>query len=174
MCSLEVCKHDVEMNPLNASFERWEIDINGNSLAGIPHQFTFESTFRARVQPLTPWYLIHVTDSYERSQLSIVLDPTQYIVGIALPDIRGDAQMVYFRHESLFDEEWHKVTLGVTVDHAVLWVDCIQVQGIRGEYFEALLPRKAFDKTGGHITVSRLINQIDQPFAVPMSPLVSF
>lgn len=147
---------------------------NSTLCIGIPHQFVFESTFRAREQPITPWYLIHVTDSLEQSQLSVVLDPTQYIVGIGLPDVQGAAQMVYFRHVSLFDEEWHKVTLSVSNDRAVLWIDCIQVQGVRGEYFEALLPRKAFDKTGGHISVSRLINQIDQPFAVPTSPLVSF
>lgn len=110
-----------------------------------------------------------MTDSFDQSQLSVVLDPNQYIVGIGLPDVEGNAQMVYFRHTSLFDEQWHKVTLSVTTDRAVLWVDCIQVQGVRGEYFEALLPRKAFDRTGGHIAVSRSINQINQPFVVPVS-----
>lgn len=129
---------------------------------GIPHQFTFESTFRARTQPAVPWFLIYVTDSYEQSQLSVVLDPVQYVVGIGLPDVQGNVQMVYFRHSSLFDQQWHKVTLSVTNDKAILWVDCIQVQGVRGEYFEELLPRKAFDKTGGHIAVSRLVNQVDQ------------
>lgn len=97
-----------------------------------------------------------------------MLDPTQYIVGIGLPDVQGNVQMVYFRHTSLFDRQWHKVMLSVTNDRAVLWIDCQQVQGVRGEYFEALVPRKAFDSTGGHISVSRVINQINQPFVIPV------
>lgn len=126
---------------------------------GIPHQFSFESTFRTRLQPATPYYLFHVTNSYEASELSVTLDPIQQLIGIGLPDMGGNVQRVYFQHANLFDRSWHKVMLSVANDQATLWVDCIPVPGIRGEYFEPLLPRRAFDTSGGHIYLSRTMDE---------------
>lgn len=133
---------------------------------GIPHQFSFESTFRARVQPATPWYLLHVTNSYEASELSVTLDSIQQLVGIGLPDVLGNVQRVYFHHANLFDRSWHKVMLSVANDRATLWVDCIPVPGIRGEYFEPLLPRRAFDTSGGHIYLSRTVEETSHSSAL--------
>lgn len=116
----------------------------------------FESTFRARVQPDRPWSLVQVTDSYDQIQFSVVFDRTQFVIGIGVMDVQSQAQMVYFRHTSVFNEEWHKITLSVTNDRATLWIDCILIQGIHGEYYESLLPRRAFDKTGGQTSVSRV------------------
>lgn len=65
---------------------------------GFPHQFSFECTFRTRQPPEVPWYLFHITDSYERSQLSVTLDPTREILQLALPDVDGNLQMASFRH----------------------------------------------------------------------------
>lgn len=135
---------------------------------GIPHQFSFESTFRTRLQPSAPWYLFHVTDTYESSQLSVTLDPIQQLIGIGLPDVLGNVQRVYFRHSSLFDRSWHKVMLSVARDQATLWVDCIPVVGARGEYYEPLLPRRAFDTSGGHVYVSHSLEE-----TVQSTPLVS-
>lgn len=126
---------------------------------GIPQHFSFECTFRTREQPPTPWYLFHVTNRYEDSQLSVIMDPLQQLVGIGLPDVNGNVQRVYFRHSSLFDRSWHKVMLSVQQDRATLWVDCIPVPGIRGELIEPLLPRIAFDTNGGLIYLSRLVEQ---------------
>lgn len=109
-----------------------------------------------------PWSLVQVTDTYDQIQFSVVFDPTQYVIGIGVLDVESQVQMVYFRHTTVFDEEWHKLTLSVTNDHATLWIDCILVQGIHGEYHESLLPRRAFDKTGGHTSVSRLFYEANQ------------
>lgn len=133
---------------------------------GIPHQFSFESTFRTTGPPTTPWYLLHVTNSYEASELSVTLDPIQQLVGIGLPDILGNVQRVYFQHVSLFDRSWHKVMLSVANDQATLWVDCIPVRGIRGEFSEPLLPRRAFDTSGGHIYMSRTIDETSHTSAL--------
>lgn len=65
---------------------------------GFPHQFSFECTFRARESPIVPWYLFHITDSYERSQLSVTIDPTQSSLQLALPDVDGNLQMATFQH----------------------------------------------------------------------------
>lgn len=126
---------------------------------GLPAHFSFECTFRAREQPPTPWYLFHVTNRYEDSQLSVIMDPAQQVIGIGLPDVSGHVQRVFFQHASLFDRSWHKVMLSVQQDQATLWVDCIPVPGIRGGLIEPLLPRRTFDTSGGHIYLSRLTDQ---------------
>lgn len=64
--------------------------------AGIPHQFSFECTFRTRKQPRTSWYLFHVYDASERSQLSIILDPKRKTLEVLLPDVNGDLQRIEF------------------------------------------------------------------------------
>lgn len=65
---------------------------------GFPHQFSFECTFRTRQPPAVPWYLFHITDSYERSQLSVTIDPTRSALQLALPDVDGNLQMATFEH----------------------------------------------------------------------------
>lgn len=117
------------------------------------------------MQPATPWYLFHLTDYYEESQLSITMDPRQHVLELALPDVDGNLQRVAFRHSSLFDRRWHKIMLGVSQDKATLWVDCQPVFGIRGDLIEPLEPRGQFDATGGHLYVSRLV---DVPVTVPV------
>lgn len=124
---------------------------------GIPQQFSFECAFRARRPPVTPWYLFHVTNHYEESQLSVTLNPSKYTLGLELPDVDGNLQQVLFRHQTLFDRLWHKVMLGVTESQATLWVDCKPVQGVRGEYAEPFQPRGYFDATGGHLYVSKMV-----------------
>lgn len=126
---------------------------------GIPYHFWFESTFRARLQPSEPWYLFHVTNSHDVSQISVTMDPIQQLIGIGLPDILGNVQRVYFHHSSLFDRSWHKIMLSVVKDRATLWVDCQQVNGFRGEVYEPLLPRRKFDTNAGHAYISRFVDE---------------
>lgn len=133
---------------------------------GFPHQFSFECTFRTRQPPLVPWYLFHITDSYERSQLSVTIDPTRSSLQLALPDVDGNLQMATFEHTELFDESWHKVTIGVAQDQATLYVDCEPVQGIFGEYYTPLEPRGPVDATQGYLSVAR---QVARPISVPVS-----
>lgn len=124
---------------------------------GIPHQFSFECTYRARQPPMAPWYLFHVTNFYERSQLAVTMYPKEETLGLALPDANGGLQNVFFKHEKLFDKSWHKVMLGVTRNEAKLWVDCQQVVGVRGSYVEQLEARGGFDTSGGHLYVSQMM-----------------
>lgn len=70
---------------------------------GFPHQFSFECTFRAREELVLPWYLFHVTDSFEQSQLSVTLDPRRELLHLELPDVDGNLQMVTFRHHEVKD-----------------------------------------------------------------------
>lgn len=132
---------------------------------GIPHQFSFECAFRARRPPIQPWYLFHVTNHYEQSQLSVTMNPDEHTLGLELPDSYGNLQQVTFRHQRLFDQSWHKVMLGVTDSAAMLWVDCKPVQGMRGEYQEQFNPRGYFDATGGHLYVSKMMQT---PETVPV------
>lgn len=129
---------------------------------GIPYHFWFESTFRALVQPLQPFYLFHVTDSQGVTQISITLDTVQHLIGIGLPDVRGNVQRVYFQHTNLFDRNWHKILVSVVKDKVKLWVDCQEVYGVRGELAEPLLPRKKFDTTNGHAYIARYVDETNQ------------
>lgn len=126
---------------------------------GIPYNFWFESTFRARIQSPDPWYLFHVTNSHEVTQISVTMDSVQQLIGIGLPDILGNVQRIYFHSSSLFDRSWHKVLLSVVKDKASLWVDCQQVEGFHGESTESLLPRIKFNTTGGHSYIARFVDE---------------
>lgn len=70
----------------------------------------------------------------------------------------------------LFDESWHKVTIGVAQDQATLYVDCEPVQGLFGEYYTPLEPRGPVDATGGYLSVAR---QVARPISVPVSDVTT-
>jgi len=70
---------------------------------GVPHQFSFECTFRMRRPQQQSWYLFHLTDSYEKSQMSVVINPRRETLELALPDVNGDIQTVAFRHAMVSD-----------------------------------------------------------------------
>lgn len=138
---------------------------------GIPTQFSFQTTFRSREQQALPWYLLHVTNASDQSQLSVELIASQQLVGVGLPDINGNVQKVYFRDARLFDRSWHKIMLSVANDQATMWIDCRPVPGIRGGYFEQLLPRREFDTSGGHVYISRSQNELAESTALVSFPL---
>lgn len=122
---------------------------------GIPEEFSFECTFRNRKPTLVPWYLFHVTNHYEHSQLSVTMNTEQHTLDLQLPDAYGNLQTASFYHRELFDHSWHKVMLGVTQQQANLWVDCKQIQGIRGEYSETFESRGHIDSSDGHLFISK-------------------
>ncbi|XP_031639464.1 collagen alpha-1(IX) chain-like [Contarinia nasturtii] len=129
---------------------------------GIPYHFWFESTFRALVQPLQPFYLFHVTDSQGVTQISITLDTVQHSIGIGLPAVGGNVQRVFFQHSNLFDTNWHKLLVSVLKDKVRLWIDCQEVFGVRGAYEEPLLPRPKFDVTNGYSHIARYVDETNQ------------
>lgn len=126
---------------------------------GIPYHFWFESTFRALVQPLQPFYLFHVTDSQGVTQISITLDTAQHLIGIGLPAAGGNVQRVFFQHSNLFDTNWHKILVSVVKDKVRLWIDCQEVFGVRGVYEEPLLPRPKFDVSNGYSHIARYVDE---------------
>lgn len=128
----------------------------------IPHNFWFESTFRAREQQYQPWYLIHVTDAHGVTQISITMDAVQQVIGIGLPDINGNVQRVFFQHASLFDQNWHKILVSVVKDKVKIWIDCQPVIGVRGQYDEPLLPRRKFNSSNGYTHIARYVDDTNQ------------
>lgn len=126
---------------------------------GIPYHFWFESTFRVEQHSAQEWYLIHVTNPFEVTQISVTIDSVQQNIGIGLPDIMGNVQRVFFHHSHLFNSLWHKMLVSVVRDEVRMWIDCQQVMGLRGDYVEQLLPRKKFDTTGGHVYISRYLDE---------------
>lgn len=127
---------------------------------GIPYHFWFESTFRVRYQPQQEWYLLHVTNSHEVTQISLTMDSSQQWIGIGLPDVNGNVQRVFFRSSNLFDVSWHKILVSVVRDQVQMWIDCEQVLGSRGDFVEQLVPRKKFETNGGHTYISRYVNEL--------------
>lgn len=138
--------------------------------AGLPHQFSFECTFRADQPPESSWYLFHLTDSYEQSQLSVIMNPQRETLELSLPDANGELQRVEFYSNRLFESQWHKVSIGVTHDQAFLYVDCAPVPHYEG-YYAPLLPRGYFDTTGGYLSVARLVSD---EYTVPVSTKYMF
>jgi collagen type IX alpha len=64
---------------------------------GTPFQFSFECTYRERQKQPDPYYLFHLSNSQEESQLSVTLNPGKETLQLSLPDARGDLQTVEFR-----------------------------------------------------------------------------
>lgn len=127
--------------------------------SGIPDHFWFESTFRNQYQPLQPWYLLHVTNSHEVTQISVSMDSTQQSVAIGLPDVMGNVQRVFFHNSNLFDSSWHKILVSVVRDEVRMWIDCQQTLGVRSDTAEQLLPRKKFETNGGHTYISKFVDE---------------
>lgn len=125
----------------------------------IPYNFWFESTFRVREeQQYRPWYIIHVTDALGVTQISVTMDAAQQLIGIGLPDAHGNVQRVFFRHSSVFDQNWHKILVSVVKDRVKVWIDCEQVMGVRGQYEEPLFPRRKFDTSNGYTHIARYVD----------------
>lgn len=125
---------------------------------GIPYHFWFEATFRSQLQHEQPWYLFHVTNAYDVTQISITFDMVNQLIGIGLPDIMGNVQRVYFHHANVFDHKWHKIFVYVVRDQVQLWIDCQEVSGVRGQYAEPLLPRRQFE-TNGRTYIARYVDE---------------
>lgn len=68
---------------------------------GTPFEFSFECTYRERNAQPDPWHLFHLTNSHEESQLSVTLNPARQTLQLSLPDVRGDLQIVEFRHTAV-------------------------------------------------------------------------
>uniref|UniRef100_A0A336MTY9 CSON001286 protein n=1 Tax=Culicoides sonorensis TaxID=179676 RepID=A0A336MTY9_CULSO len=126
---------------------------------GIPHQFSFECTYRSHEETNAPWYLFHLSNSYEESQMYVKLNPTHSTLEVSLPQIDGHLQVVEFEHRELFDHRWHKVMLGVTHEKASLWVDCQPVRYLDGTYDAQLEARGYFDTSEGYVSVARFAEE---------------
>lgn len=124
---------------------------------GVPHQFSFECTYRSHEHELDPWYLFHLSNSYEESQMYVKLNPSSQTLELSLPQIDGHLQVIEFEYRELFDQRWHKVMLGVTNEKASLWVDCRPVHYIDGTFDAELDARGYFDTSGGYVSVAKFV-----------------
>uniref|UniRef100_A0A182SGK7 LAM_G_DOMAIN domain-containing protein n=1 Tax=Anopheles maculatus TaxID=74869 RepID=A0A182SGK7_9DIPT len=122
---------------------------------GLPHQFSFECTYRIEDEGESSWHLFEVTNEVQESQLAITLNPGRQILQIGLPATEGEQQIVEYHHTSLFDHNWHKIMLGVTNDYLNLWVDCRPVRDTDGNLNVPLEPRDRFDISDGYVSISR-------------------
>jgi collagen type IX alpha len=64
---------------------------------GAPFQFSFECTYRLRQQQTDPWYIIHLTNAKQESQLALTMNPSRKTFSLTLPDSNGILQTVEFR-----------------------------------------------------------------------------
>lgn len=126
---------------------------------GIPHQFSFECTYRSREKSQDPWYLFHLSNSYEEAQMYIKMNPLIQTIEISLPQVNGDLQVIEFEHTPLFNEAWHKVMIAVTHEKASLWVDCQQVKYTQTSYDAQLAARGFFDTSGGYVSIARFVEE---------------
>lgn len=63
---------------------------------GLPDQFSFVCTFRARKVPKTPWHLLRVTGAAGDTQLAVQLNPRRESVELQLADYQGQLQTIAF------------------------------------------------------------------------------
>lgn len=68
---------------------------------GVPHEFSFECSYRAKQKQQEPWHLFLLTNSFEESQLSLTMNPDSETLSLSLPDVNGDLQMVEYRSASV-------------------------------------------------------------------------
>jgi collagen type IX alpha len=69
---------------------------------GVPHQFSFECTYRVRHPPKTAWHLFHLSNYYEESQMTVTMNPRRETLELVLPDVTGQLQTASFRHSSVW------------------------------------------------------------------------
>ncbi|KYB27295.1 Collagen alpha-1(IX) chain-like Protein [Tribolium castaneum] len=119
---------------------------------GLPEQFSFICTFRARRVPKSPWHLIRITDLESRPQFLISLNPRSGTIELSLNNYEGELQTIVFNGTSIFDKNWHKIHFGVSREKVMLYLDCEKND-------EALLvePRGPID-INGELSVSKLEN----------------
>lgn len=126
---------------------------------GVPHQFSFECTYRNRETSLNPWYMFYLSNSFEESQMYVKMNPSANTLEISLPQVNGDLQIIEFEHDNFFDENWHKIMIAVSHERASLWVDCQPVSYIHGSFEAHLEARGFFDTAGGHISIARFAEE---------------
>uniref|UniRef100_A0A182UPL5 LAM_G_DOMAIN domain-containing protein n=1 Tax=Anopheles merus TaxID=30066 RepID=A0A182UPL5_ANOME len=136
---------------------------------GLPHQFSFECTYRIEDEGESSWHLFEVTNEVQESQLAITLNPGRQILQIGLPATEGEQQIVEYHHTTLFDHNWHKIMLGVTNDYLNLWVDCRPVRDTDGNLNVPLEPRDRFDVADGYVSISRFA---ETSVFEPESPII--
>ena len=63
---------------------------------GLPAEFSFISTFRARKVLKRPWDVLRISDLRGRPQFSVTLNPIDRLVEFMVPDLAGGTQQIDF------------------------------------------------------------------------------
>ena len=64
--------------------------------AGLPAEFSFISTFRARKVLKRSWDVLRISDTSGRPQFSVTLNPQDRLVEFMIPDLEGGTQRIDF------------------------------------------------------------------------------
>ena len=63
---------------------------------GLPAEFSFISTFRARRELRQTWDVLRISDVNGRPQFSVTLNPRDRLVEFMVPDVAGGTQQIDF------------------------------------------------------------------------------
>lgn len=116
---------------------------------GVPSQFSFVTTFRTRKLAKSPWNIIRLTDSQNRPQFLVTLNPRRETIEFSIANHDGKLETVTFRQSQVFDKNWHKIHFGVYHQRLFLYVDCKEIGS------EQLEPRGPIDMNG-EVAISKL------------------
>ncbi|KAJ3648270.1 hypothetical protein Zmor_020084 [Zophobas morio] len=118
---------------------------------GLPEQFSFISTFRARRVPKTAWHIIRITDLESKPQFIISLNPRNGTIEFSISNYEGELQTIVFNSTNIFDKNWHKIHFGVSRERVILYLDC-------EENARELLELRGPIDINGEISVAKLAN----------------
>lgn len=120
-------------------------------MQGRPHEFSFECTFRNQKQPREPYDLMKMTNAVDDEVASVNINPHDRSLTCNLPSQSQGPQKVKFENPpvrintrlkksnmkilikilQVFDNQWHKISFGVTPTEITLFCDCKKIQSVK-------------------------------------------
>lgn len=97
--------------------------------------------------------------------MSVTMNPVQRTLDLSLITVSGSLETVSFHHYALFDQQWHKIVIGITNESAILYIDCKPVESIQGSFRVPLQHRAQLDSSGGQLSIAQMVHL---PVTVPV------
>uniref|UniRef100_A0A0K2UXP0 Thrombospondin-like N-terminal domain-containing protein n=1 Tax=Lepeophtheirus salmonis TaxID=72036 RepID=A0A0K2UXP0_LEPSM len=93
---------------------------------GLPEQFSFVTTFRAKEPIQNRWHLIRITDGSGNPQFAVGLDPRRRTIEFSIMKYDRTLQTLTWNKDDIFVpvDQWTKVHFGVFRDNVLLYVNC--------------------------------------------------
>ncbi|XP_042300834.1 collagen alpha-1(XIX) chain-like isoform X2 [Sceloporus undulatus] len=99
---------------------------------GLPEEYFLTATFRVRRSSKKErWYLLQILDQRNLPQVYITVDGSKKIVEYIAQSTQGQSLRYTFKsHEihSVFDRQWHKLSISVQSRMISLYVDCSLIE----------------------------------------------